>query len=241
MNVFKLKVDGSLPGDLTFEMTSDGQVSSQFQTQVDFTLEKISTEPTSLGQLLPPRLTRALRQWILDDPLGGLLAISSVDPYLEGIPWEYLPQILELPTVFIVRLLEQSGHILKGKMQDRPRILAAGWSGKPWLDLPGIQKELNSLSQLGVESEVHVRVLSEPSPTEFAEAYGAIQPLILHLIPPALRNENQMPEMILSEGEDIKWVRIDNFLSQLPTTLRPRLVVIRSGDRATGSKPPGSA
>jgi hypothetical protein len=228
MNVVTLRVAGSLPGDLTFELTHEEKRWSHTQPGADLTLEELAADLSRFDEILPPQLGRKLQQSVLVDPTPGLLAIISAERHLDGIPWEHLPTLLQLPTVYVARLLDGPGPMLDRSTQDPLRLLAAGWSGRPWLNLPGIQKELNALSQLGVTTDVRVRVLFEPNLSDFAEAYGSIQPDVLHLVPPAVRSDHGMPAIALSGGKDLEWVGIDQLAASLPDNLQPRLAVINS-------------
>ncbi|MCD4670508.1 MAG: hypothetical protein K8S14_08680 [Actinomycetia bacterium] len=231
MNVIKLKIAGSLPGDLTFELIRDGRNPLIGKATMSLTLEELTTSPSIFREFLTNYFGRELRQWVFDNPTPGLLAIISEDRHLDGIPWEYLPRLLQLPTVFVTRLLNHSEPNLDRSVQDPCRLLAAGWSGWPFTNLPGIQKELNALSQLGIATAYRVRALFEPSLIEFEDAYSSIQPDILHLVPPAICSDNEMPTMAtvtLPQGEGLKWIPIDEIVSCIPHNLLPRLVVLNA-------------
>jgi hypothetical protein len=227
MNVINLKVSGSLPGEVTFTSRRELEAAFEGTTELDLTLDELTAEPSRLDEVIPSHLRREIQQWVLDDPEPGLLAIS-VGEKLDGIPWEQLPWLLDLPTVFVARLLDEPWPILDRHVQEPLRLLAAGWSGRPLLRLPGIQQELNALKQLGSANAVSVQVLFEPKLAELAAAYGSSEPDVLHLVPPALHSENGMPTMALSGAEELEWIRIDEFVSRLPMDLRPRLAVLNS-------------
>jgi hypothetical protein len=157
MNTVILKVDGSLPGDLTFQLQQPKGGALCFEGKSKSTVEGIKTDPSLLSQLLPSNLARELGQWDLDDPTPGLLAVSSAIRAADGVPWEYLPQLLRLPTVFVVRYLDQPELAHDNTARTACRLVAAGWSGQPTFHLPGIQEELAALNQLAT-ANVEVRV-----------------------------------------------------------------------------------
>lgn len=239
MNVVELQVAGYLPGELTFELTRKDQ-SLEEQTHTDLTVEELGADPSLFTQLLPLTLNRALQQWVYDDPTPGLLAVASSERHLDSIPWEHLPGVLQLPTVFVARLSVQTEPVVDRPAQAPLTLLAAGWSGRPVLNLPGIQKELNAISQLGVATDMRVRVLSEPSLGEFADACSSIQPCALHLVPASVRSRNGMPLLALSGGENLQWVAIDQFLSSMPGNVQPRLAVLNTCSSGEGDGGPSA-
>jgi hypothetical protein len=232
MNVLTLKVDGSVPGELTFVLQRPAGNQLRVRKELDEEISVRNVQSTDtfflLNQLLPPSLTRELGQWVLDDPTPGLLAVNSDGP-VDAIPWEYLPQLLKMPTVFVVRHLVQPVASVDKPAPSPSRLLAAGWSGKPTFELPGIKAELTALGQLGTTGDFQVQVLFEPSLDEFAWACDTFRPDLLHLIPPGISHDNAVPEIILSGDEQIQAVPIDQFMLRL-NGLRPRLVVLNTCD-----------
>lgn len=238
MNVIKLKVEGSLPGDLTFELLRPARGTIRFELKTKLTVDEVKTDPFHLNRLLPSNLTRELKQWVLDDPTPGLLTIIPAAESVDGIPWEYLPQLLQLPTVFVVRSLDQPEAF--EPVRNATSLMAAGWSGRPMFRLPGIQEELAALNQLGTKADFKVNVWFEPSVMEFANAYEVFQPDILHLIPATILNDNAIPEMVLSVGGEIIRVPTDEFLSRLQKHFRPRLIVLNTCEGGNGSRGPSA-
>ncbi len=228
MNTLMIKVDGVLPGQLTFELQRPPASPLCFQTQTKLGIERIQTDPRLLNEVLPAKLTRAIRQWVLDESTPGVLVVTSVNSSVDGIPWEYLPQLLRVPTIFVVRQLTLAAPSAGVAAPSAVRLLAAGWSGRPTFHLPGVQAELTALHQLGKDADVQVQSLFEPSPLALADACSSFQPNILHLIPAAISHDDTMTRMILSWDEQVELVPIDTFLSSLPGGLRPRLVVLNT-------------
>ena len=241
MNILTFKVDGLLPGEVTFELQRPAGSSLSYKIQTELTIEAIRTDPSSLNLLLPPDLTRELRQQVVSGLTPDLLAIISANDLVDGIPWEYyLPKLLKVPTVFVVRQLGQSESFVEEPAPRVVRLLAAGWSGKPRFQLPGIQKELMALNQLKMYEDFQVQLLFEPNLETFYNACSTFLPDILHLIPPGIAHDIPVPEIILSGDEPIKGVPMDHFLSGLPPDLRPRLVVLNTCSGGEGGSGPSA-
>lgn len=229
MNVVVLKVNGAIPGTLTYEITRDGKNLPGVVHQIPFTIKNLFEDEGHIRDLLPPSLVRDIRQWVLDQPAKGILAVDAVNPEMDSIPWEYLPELFQWPSVTVVRLLEQKEHVAKKKRNDKSRMLAAGWSGKPWYDLPAIQDELNALSQVALGEDINIRVLFEPSPAELIQACKAIQPVFLHLVPPGIEFQGENLELIISGDKDLEKIQVPEFLSRLSALdFSPDLVVLNS-------------
>jgi hypothetical protein len=233
MNIVTLKVSGSLDAGLDFALTrGDRTIRTEVQIDPSFDAE---SDPWPLDPFIPLALRNELKQWTLDDPSSGLLVIDAAASSLDAIPWEYLPQTLKLPKALVVRL---AGEPLARPQRATPGLLAAGWSGAPRLNLPGIQEELAALSRLGTATAVPVRVLSEPTLDELAAACAEMRPSLLHLVAPGLNRAAARPELALSGGEDLQWVSIDDFLAALPRDFHPRMVVVNTCHAAEGGAVP---
>ncbi len=236
MNTATLQVSGSMEAGLDFELIR-GNKSFGIKMQVDPSLA-LKSGPLPLDPFIPLALSNELEQWTLDDPSPGLLAISSAEPVLDAIPWEYLPQLRRLPKVLVTRLVDELEPRPARPSPGPTSLLVAGWSGAPLFNLPGIQQELAALSRLATATAVPVRVLSEPSVADLADAFREIRPSLVHLVVPALDRKAAMPKLALSGGEDLQWVAIDDLLSALPRNVHPRLVVVNTCHAGEGGVVP---
>lgn len=228
ISIRTLKVDGSLPGQLTFEVQPPTGTALRFEAETELKLEDIEADRARLEQLLPANLTDEIRQWGLNLSTPGLLTVIPANSLVEGIPWEHLPKLLKLRQVLVVRELVQQEPVAEERAPGVARLLAAGWSGKPVFNLPGIQDELAALSQLGTTDDFQVQVLFEQSLASLTAACEAFPPDILHLVPAAIDHRNAVPGMFISGGDRPQFVSIDAFLSSLPGSVRPRLVVLNT-------------
>jgi hypothetical protein len=229
MNVNTLNVVGSLSGRLELSLEGDrGTASATIERSMAGSVGSPAADPAYLEQLLTPDLVRTLRQWTLDEPGTSILAVACTLGELDGIPWEHLPRALELPSICVVRLLRQEIPIPYPHARAAPKLLAAGWSGKPRFKLPGISEELLALGNLWSTTGYAARVLFDPTLDELASGCASFTPDIVHLVPPAIDSTPSTPQMVISGSDDIQMVDVDRFLSVLPKDLRPQLVVINS-------------
>ena len=86
MNVVVLKVNGAIPGTLTYEITRDGKNLPGVVHQIPFTIKNLFEDEGHIRDLLPPSLVRDIRQWVLDQPAKGILAVDAVNPEMDITP-----------------------------------------------------------------------------------------------------------------------------------------------------------
>jgi hypothetical protein len=202
------------------------------------TLEFLRGDPSCLEGFLTPTLVRALRQWVMNEAGTSVLAVVCELAQLDGIPWELLPQVLEMRSMCVVRLVQLKQPVPHSSANDVPVLMAVGWSGNPKFNLPGIFEELRALGNLCAAAGRSVQVLSDPTLEELTSAYASFKPDILHLVPPAVDSDSGMPRVLLSGAEDIEIVDVDRFLSFLPKDHSTQLVVVNSCSSGAGKVGP---
>ena len=180
MSHIALSVSGSLLQELSYEMTCEGVESTMHSMKSNLSAEDLLEQPGRFQELLPETLTQEIRQYVLNSRAEALLVIESPKKNLDCLPWECLPALLELPSLFVVRCLARPPRSIS-KSDSPTRLLGVGWSGKPYLELPGIQEELSALSQLESVGGIQVRAMSDPTAIQFANEYTNYQPSLLHL------------------------------------------------------------
>ena len=227
MKTVTLKVVKAAPDSLTLSLLHSSGTDWSAQGLMAMAVECLR-DPSLLDDLVTPPLVRALRQWALDEPGTGVVAVACEAAGLDGIPWEHLPRVLGLSTICVVRQVQQGNSKTEARAGVAPSLLAAGWSGKPEFTLPGIMKELTALGKIWSTSEGSARVLSDPSLEELASVSGSFKPDFVHLVTPGIRTESNVTQIVLSGTDGLQFVEIDHFLSVLPKDLRPQLALVNA-------------
>lgn len=231
--------------------STDSGVSFRFQREGREPIEAV-TDPNELPSqyrvaadllnTIPGTIGRALRQWKLDEPDEGLLAVRC-DPELpDSIPWECIPKALALPKLLVVRLTGSGSDQQDDKSAIEPRFLAAGWSGLPRYAIPLIEAELTALSKIIEPSGMPARILSEPSRDEFFSSYHSLQPTMLHLVPPGLRFESGVAELVVTWEDEFKFVPIPELTEKLVNggASRTDVVVLNTCDGGQSADGPSA-
>ena len=171
MNVAILDIGGDLSSALSLVFKAPGSPQLPLRADVPTKLHGLLAEGKASGddvvRLLPDALVRAVRRWYHGSGGTDAVAIVSQSPELDVIPWERVASAIGLPGLAIVRLLPDERNA--SPVDAAPALLVAGWSGAPFVDMPGIQKELAALGEFGVNERVPVQVIAEPTIEEFVE------------------------------------------------------------------------
>jgi CHAT domain len=236
MRTITLSIVGAQPGVLRLSVDGEGgQATVDVEAPLEETVKSLRANPSRLEGFLTPILVRALRQWAMNEPGTSVLVVACELDQLDGLPWEHLPQVLEIRSVCVVRQVRQK-PIPHSRPKEEPVLLAAGWSGTPKFQLPGIMEELRALGSLCAAAGRPAHVLSDPTLEELTIACNSFKPDILHLVPPAIDTLSETPRVVLSGTDDIQFVEADRFLSILPKNLHPHLVVVNSCSSGAGKQ-----
>ena len=168
----------------------------------------------------------------------SVLAVVCDVTELDGIPWELLPQVLEIRSCCVVRHVQRKHPKPNSIAKDASVLLAAGWSGNPKFQLPGIMEELFALVKLCAAVDHSAQVLSDPTLEELTNACSALKPDILHLVPAAIDTHSGPPLVVLSGTGDVQLVDAERFLSILPKDHHPHLVVVNTCSSGAGKQGP---
>jgi hypothetical protein len=183
---------------------------------------------------VPEALERRLRQWALSGADDRTLCISSGQGIPQGLPWEALPEALELGHMSVARFAGSGMH-LTPTPKDRCSLLIAGWPRHRGNNLHGILGELTELPARFRSTPLTIQALPAPTAEQLGQESRRPELAILHLAHPGVEGSWDAPVLpIPDEKASLRPLTAEELSDLLPPQGGPSLVVLNAPNSGLG-------